>query len=170
VGDARGVDLMIKQPLPWDVHGRLTWSTVWAERTDPITGVEAPAPWAVRNSVVLILERDIGNWKCSVAGRCANGRAFTPVIGAVDSGGGSEPLFGAPNSENYPGFRRIDCTLARTWEVSARVTAVTYVAGFNLAGWDNVQGYEYSEDFRQRREVPTLFSRGIFFGVNLIFR
>ena len=56
------------------------------------------------------------------------------------------------------------------WEVSKRVTAVTYIAGFNLAGWDNVQGYEYSDDFRERREVPAIFSRGIFFGVNLIFR
>ncbi len=171
VGDARGVDFMIKQPLPWEVSGRLTWSTVWAERTDPETGVEAPAPWAVRNSVVLIVERDFGNWKCSLAGRWANGRAFTPITGAVSNGGGgSEPVFGAVNSANYPSFRRIDCTLARTWEVSKRVTAVTYLAGFNLAGWDNVQGYEYSDDFRERREVPTLFSRGLFFGVNLIFR
>ncbi len=169
-GGAHGVDFMIKQPLPWEASGRLTWSTVWAERTDPTTGAQAAAPWAVRNSVVLIVDRDFGNWKCSVAGRWANGRAFTPVIGVDNAGGWSEPVWGAPNSENYPSFRRIDCTLARTWEVSKRVTAVTYIAGFNLAGWDNVQGYEYSDDFRERREVPAIFSRGIFFGVNLIFR
>jgi hypothetical protein len=169
-GRAHGVDLLVKAPLPGDVNARLTWSCVESRRTDPATGIVARAPWAVKHSATLILDRAFGEWKISVAGRWATGRAFTPVVGSVTSDGVPAPLYGAPNSETYPAFRRLDCTLARIWALSDRVTAVTYVAGFNLAGWDNVQSYAYSPDFTTRRAVPTLFSRGLFFGVNLIFR
>ena len=171
VGGARGVDVMVKSPLPAEIKARLTWSVVDADRTDPTTGVRAAAPWAVKHSAVLILDRAVGEWQVSVAGRWASGRAFTPVVaGASEAGGRVYPVFGEPNSERLPGFRRIDLTLARTWELSARVMAVTYIAGFNLAGWKNVSGYAYSDDFSVRRPRPGVFGRSLYFGVNFLFR
>lgn len=169
-GDAFGTDFFVKTVLPGDVNARLTWSYVDAERTDPATGVVAPAPWAVKHSASLILGRSFGSWQISFAGRWATGRAFTPVMGSIETGGRHEAVFGAPNSEHYPAFKRVDCTLVRTWAISERVTASAYIAGFNLFGWDNVSGYDYSADFSERREVPGVFGRGLYFGVNLIFR
>jgi hypothetical protein len=168
-GQARGVDLLVKTPLVAEIKSRLTWSWVDAERTDPTTGAQAAAPWAVRHSASLILDRAIGNWQVSVAGRWATGRAFTPIVGAEENIE-RRPVFGEANSQRYPNFRRIDLTLVRTWQLSERVVAATYLAGFNLAGWKNVSGYEYSDDFSTRQPVPGVFGRSLYFGVNLNFR
>jgi hypothetical protein len=148
----------------------VTWSFVNAARTDPNTGLKAPAPWAVPHSVSLIVDRACGNWKVSLAGRWAMGRAFTPIIGCTRGASGENPVYGEPNSERLPSFRRVDCTLTRMWEISERWTAVSYLAGFNLFGWKNVQSYAYSADYAERRVVPGLFSRSVYFGVNLIYR
>jgi hypothetical protein len=169
-GYARGVDLMVKAPLIAEIKSRFTWSWVDAERTDPTSRVQAAAPWAVRHSASLILDRAIGNWQVSVAGRWATGRAFTPILGTEENGAQRRPIFGEANSQRYPNFRRIDLTLVRTWQLSERVVAATYLAAFNLAGWENVSGYEYSDDLSTRRPVPGVFGRSLYFGVNLSFR
>jgi len=170
VGQAHGLDRMVKTSLVAEIKGRLTWSRVDADRTDPSSGIVAPAHWAVKHSATLILDRTISGWMVSLAARWASGRAFTPVIGSAFQNGVQRPVFGPPNSENYPSFPRLDCTLARSWTISDRVTAVTYLAAFNLTGWKNVYAYDYSDDFSEKRPVPGLFGRSVYCGVNLLFR
>jgi hypothetical protein len=114
---------MVKTPMIAEIKSRLTWSWVDAERTDATTGLQAATPWAVRHSASLILDRAIGNWQVSVAGRWATGRAFTPIVGADENGAQRRPIFGEANSQRYPNFRRIDLTLVRTWQLSERVMA-----------------------------------------------
>ncbi len=171
-GIARGLDLMVKTPLPFEAKGRLTWSIVDADRTDPNTGQLTVAPWAVRHSLSLIIDRPIGDWTVSVAGRYATGRAFTPIIGGVDltDGTGTRPIFGAPNSERLPEFKRVDFTLVRLWEINERMNAAFYFAGFNVFGWDNATRFEYSDDFTTRRPTPGVFQRSVYFGVNFFYR
>jgi hypothetical protein len=172
VGEAHGLDLMWKTTLPADTKARLTWSMVDADRTDPTTGRRAPAPWAVKHSATLILDRTFGDWTVSLAGRWASGRAITPVLGGTDGGNGGrpQPVFGAPNSERLPAFRRVDFTIVRLWEITPRLQAATYFAGFNVFGWANASGYEYSDDFTTRRPVPGVFQRSVYFGVNFSYR
>ncbi len=170
-GTAQGLDVLWKTPLPADAKARLTWSLVDAERTDPSSGVRAPAPRAVKHSATLILDRAFGDWSVSLAGRWNSGRPFTPVTGGtVDGFGRRVPVFGPANSGRLPDFRRVDFTIVRLWEISPRIQAATYLAGFNLFGWENTSGFSYSDDFSSRRPTPGIFQRSVYFGVNLAYR
>ena len=83
-GVARGADVFMKHQIWPFFSARLTYSYVHSWRTDPSTGVQAPAPFDITNSLTIVADQALPKgWSVSFAWRYATGKPFTPVTGAT---------------------------------------------------------------------------------------
>jgi outer membrane cobalamin receptor len=169
-GRARGADLFFKTPLPALFSGRLTYSFVNTERTDPNTGRMVAAPWDVTHTVTLVLERQISGWQASLGWRYGTGRPITPVVGGQQLADGSwTPIYGEPASERLPPLQRLDLLAYRTWLFEHGRGMTVYVSVNNVLNRENVYSYSYSEDYSQRQIVRSYFGRVLYFGAMFYF-
>ncbi len=172
-GSARGVDLFVRGTLPLGIERRTTYSFVRSVRTDPSTGLLAPAPFDVTHALTTVAERRFrGGWQAGVAWRQATGRPFTPAVGGrLDTARGTwAPVWGAPNAERFPEFRRLDLSLSRARPLGENRTLVTYLSVNNLLDRRNVQAWRYSADYAEREPVRCIFNRSVYFGATLSTR
>jgi len=169
-GRARGVDVFYKTPLPALFAGRLTYSFVDTERTDPNTGGLVAAPWDISHTLTLILERQIYKWNMSLGWRYGTGRPFTPVTGGQPLADGSwAPIYGEPASERLPSLQRLDWLAHRTWLFKHGRGLTAYVSINNVLNRENVYSYAYSDDYSKRQVVRSLFGRVLYFGAIFYF-
>jgi outer membrane cobalamin receptor len=168
-GEAKGLDLFFKTALPADFSARLTCSFLEAKRSVPGVSGLAPAPWDIGQSVTAVIERPVAGWNMSLALHYAQGRPVTPVVGGLPFAGGWEPDYGAPYSERVPPLRRVDFLAHRTWFLNSGRSVTAYVSINNLLNHPNVYGYGYSADYTRRHDVPSYFSRILYFGVMIFF-
>ncbi|MFT3783991.1 MAG: TonB-dependent receptor plug domain-containing protein [Nibricoccus sp.] len=169
-GEARGLDLFWKTTLPGDFTGRLTWSYVNADRTDPNTGRMESAPWDITHSVSVVVEKTLGGWHASAGWRYGAGRPVTPISGAVPAlGGGWQPIYGEAYSERVRPLQRLDLLVYRVWFVNPSFGVTTYLSMHNVFNRANVYNYSYSDDFSRRWNSPSLFNRVIYFGAMFNF-
>jgi hypothetical protein len=98
------------------VTTRVMYSYVGSRRTDPSTGIMAPAAADITHGLTLVANRNFaGSITGGAAFRYASGRPFTPVVGATRSADGAAwtPQHGAPGSDRLPAFGRLD--LSASW-------------------------------------------------------
>jgi vitamin B12 transporter len=163
-GTARGADLLMRWRFSASTTSRITWSYVDSRRTDPTTGVLAPALGDVSHSVNWITDRLFGRLTVSSALRVASGRPFTDIRGAQDG----QPIFGNPNAERLPTYTRSD--LGFSWYRPLGTRAVVLWGEFsNVFNRTNVMRYRWSADFRERFPVRAPFNRVLYAGATLLF-
>ncbi len=64
--------------------GRIAYSFIRSERTDPDTGRLAPSAFDATHTLNLVVNRGVGEWlDLGVAYRAATGVPFTPITGAA---------------------------------------------------------------------------------------
>ena len=71
-------------------------------------------------------------------------------------------------SERLPAFRRFDISGSYYHRFSAAMQAVFYASLSNVLDRENVYGYRYSRDYRERAPVRSIFNRSLYFGASLI--
>jgi hypothetical protein len=170
-GRARGADFFARAEGPLGVKYRLTWSAALSRRADPNTGLDAPAPFDVTNSVTAVAERDwSGGWHSGVAYRHATGRPFTDVTGATFDPGANVyvPQYGAPFAGRLPDFDRTDLSVSKQRPFGADRFGVVFVGINNLLNQDNTFSYTWSRDYTQRIPIRSTVSRTFFIGANLV--
>lgn len=171
-GSTRGVDVFARGRGPLGLEGRVTYSFVDAERTDPNTGILATSPYEIRHSLQLVLERGFGS-RFSAAGtlRLASGRPYTPVVSATrdNSSGVWEPVYGPPMSERLRGYARVDLTSQYIHSFSGDDLAVLFVSVTNLLNQTNVMAVQYTDDYSEPQPVTSAFRRTVYFGVSTTF-
>jgi hypothetical protein len=170
VGRARGVDAFAKWPGVAGIETRTTYSFVRAERTDPLTGVVARAPFDVTHAVTTVVERRFrAGVRAAVAWRSATGRPHTAALGGtLDSTTAVwTPVWGAPYGERLPAFRRLDVSASRAHALGEHRMLVSYVSLVNVLDRRNVQGWRYSADYGARQPVRSIFNRSVYFGATL---
>lgn len=166
-GRARGIDVFLKGQLPLGVTGRVSYSFVSSERTDPDTRVVTRAPFDITHTVTTVAERTIvGGLRASAAYRYATGRPFTPVTGSAYDAARRVfvPEYGAPMSERLPAFRRVDVSASYFRPIGATLQTVVFVSMMNILDRENAQSFRYSADYSTRHLVPSLFERSVYFG------
>jgi hypothetical protein len=166
-GEAHGLDAFVKRQLWPFFNARLTYSYVDSRRTDPNTGIVAPAPFDVRNSITLIGDQTLPRgWEVSGSIRYATGKPYTPVTRATFDTLQHlwQPSYGAPDSERMPPFARIDLSISRVMRLSARTMLVYYLSVENLTDRANLYQYVYSPDYSQRIPIRSLFNRSFYVG------
>ena len=164
-GRARGADLMLRWRFNALTRSRLAWSVVQSDRTEPNTGVMAPALGDVRHSVSWITDRTLGRLTVSSAFRLASGRPFTDATG--DAIG--EPVWGAPNGSRLPVYSRSDISASWYRPIDGRRALVLWGDLSNVFDRGNVMRFRYSTGYRERLPVRAPFNRALYAGATLQF-
>ncbi len=168
-GTARGLDLFVKEELGFlGLDGRIAYSFIRSERTDPDTGQLAPSAFDATHTLNLVLNRAVGEWlNLGVAYRAATGVPFTPVVGAAfdETRDLWQPVHGAPMSERLPGYARVDLSASVLQSFWPDNITVFFVSMMNSLDRSNVRQFRYSRDYSERIPLKTPFPRSIYFGV-----
>lgn len=172
-GRSQGVDIFAKTPLPAGLIGRLTVSLADVERTDPDSGVLSAAPFGIRNSTTVILQRAFaGGYQTGLSWRYGSGRPVTDITGSTYDAVRQvyAPIYGAPYAARFPESQRLDLSVSKiTWH-GAHYATVWYLSLSNVLGRKNVYDYVYSADYRERRDLPSILNRSVYFGVTVMYR
>lgn len=172
-GTTKGFDLFLKGAAFWRVTGRMSYSYIRARRTDPNTGVLAPAPADITNALTLVLERPLAQaLNSGIAFHYATGRPYTRVMSATFDPVGNTyvPTFGPPMGDRVPDLVRLDANLSRLISLGPKALLVVYASVNNLLNRKNIYSYTYTQDYTQRIAVPSLFNRSYYFGATLTTR
>lgn len=173
-GTSRGMDLFFKGRIPGlGVDTRTTLNLLEARRTAPETGTLARAPFDVPRSYAFIAEKLLPHgWRSALTWRTSSGRPYTPVTSATYDPAADiwVPVFGVPNAGRFPDLQRLD--LSASWYRPLRpgLQSVLYLSLSNVLDRDNTQGWKYSEDYRTRTPVRSIFNRSVYFGASLIWQ
>ena len=171
-GRSRGADLFLKGAIPGIVGGRLSYSFVDAERTDPTSGLPARAPFDVTHSLTMVAEKSFGvGWSASGAVRYATGKPYTPITGATFDQTRQVwvPSYTAPFSERVPPLKRVDLSISRFTRLSPQSYLVVFASVNNLFDRVNIYEYRYNADYTQRIPVRSLFKRSYYVGGSISF-
>jgi len=169
-GQARGADVFVKHGIGPYLSARLTYSYVDSRRTDPSTGIMAPAAFDITNSVSLIADQQLPKgWSVSGAFRYATGKPYTPVVGAsFDSVTAVwDPRYDVPNSDRLPAAERLDLSISRLTYLGPRTILVYFFSLENVLDRVNLYEYTYNADYTQRIPIRSLFKRSVYFGASL---
>jgi hypothetical protein len=148
----------------------LSYSYVDSRRTDPNTGLQAPAAYDITHSATAILDQALAHgWSGAMAFRYATGKPYTPVIGATPGVSRDvwTPIYGSPNSLRLPAAIRLDASLSRVKRLSPHNTLVYFCELENLLDRDNLYQYTYNADYSRRIPVRSLFKRSFYVGASL---
>ena len=167
-GEAVGVDSEWRWQVGDASRMRLVWSVLDARRTDPRTGVLAPAPSSITHSVAWISERTLGRLSINSALRYATGRPFTNIVGGTPTVTGVAPVFGAPNADRLPGYWRSDLSVSWLQVRRTGPTAVFWAAISNVFDRRNIMRYTWNADFTERTPVRSPFNRSVYAGATLL--
>lgn len=174
VGRSRGMDLFFKGRIPGlDIETRTTLNLLRARRTAPETGTTTRAAFDVPRSYSFIAEKLLPRgWRSALTWRTSSGRPYTPVASAAFDTTSDiwVPRFGVPNSGRFPDLKRLD--LSASWYRPLRpgVQSVLYLSLSNVFDRDNTQGWKYSDNYRTRTPVRSIFNRSVYFGASLIWQ
>jgi hypothetical protein len=169
-GVARGADVFVKHQIWPFLSGRLTYSYVHSWRTDPSTGVQAPAPFDITNSLTIVADQALPRgWSLSFACRYATGKPFTPVTGATFDPTTHVwiPQYAAPESDRLPPEKKFDVAISRVTRISGNNQLVYFFSLDNLFDRTNLYEYTYTTDYSRRISVRSLFNRSLYFGASL---
>lgn len=169
-GTASGLDVFVKEELGFlGLDGRIAYSFIRSERTDPDSGRLAPSPFDATHTLNLVLNRSFGNWlQVGLAYRAATGVPFTPVRDAAfdESRGLWRPVYGVPMSERLPRYARVDLSASVLRSYWRDNVTVFFVSMMNSLDRSNVREYRYSADYSERIPLKTPFPRSLYFGVS----
>ena len=166
-GRAHGLDLIARAPIVAGVTTRAMYSYVRSRRSDPSTGLMAPAAADITHGLTIIANRNFPHAiPTGVAFRYASGRPFTPVVAATrdDVALPWTPQYGAPGSERLPAFGRLDLSASWFRMAGPHLQVVGYVAVTNLLDRANVFTRRYTADYTARYDVRSIFNRSLYFG------
>jgi hypothetical protein len=171
-GKSRGADLFLKGGIPGIISGRVSYSFVDAQRTDPGSGVMTSAPFDVTHSLTIVGDRDLGRgWDVSGAFRYATGKPFTPVTSATFDQTRQTwvPSYSAPFSERLAPLKRADLSISRFTRLSPQSYLVVFASVNNLFDRVNIYQIRYNADYTQRIPVRSLFKRSYYVGGSISF-
>ncbi|HEV7596107.1 MAG TPA: TonB-dependent receptor [Gemmatimonadaceae bacterium] len=171
-GNSRGADLFLKGAIPGVIGGRVSYSFVHAQRTDPASGFLSRAPFDVTQSITVVGEKNFGTgWNASGAFRYATGKPYTPVTGASFDQTRQVWVasYAAPFSQRLTPLQRVDLSLSRFTQLSPQSYLVVFASVNNLFDRVNVYEYRYNSDYTQRIPVRSLFNRSYYIGGSISF-
>jgi hypothetical protein len=175
-GDARGLDLFARRVWHF-IDVRTGFSVLDARRrwTAPDQRERYPLPagtwrpdfyvpftWNVVVNTPVSPSIGVG-----LAWRTAAGRPMTPVIGAVATPAGYEPIWGPINSERLPRYERFDLSVSWTRALGARTMGIFFASVDNVLARKNFFEYAYSADFSTRHPVLGAAPRSVYVGCSI---
>jgi vitamin B12 transporter len=169
-GRVAGVDAIVRWSEQRRVNGWITYSYLEGS-VELEDGRTAPSAVDVRHSLTGVARWTFRpGWELGSTLRVGSGKPFTDITGGTEREDGRiDPVYGAPNGERLPAYRRVDARLTRYIPMRAGV-GVVYLETLNLLDTKNVAGYTYGAGYAERRAVLSYFSqRTLVLGLGLTF-
>lgn len=161
-GYARGLDFVLKGDLPFNLDGWLSYGYINTKRKwmdfDKLTS----SGFDITHNLSMILKYNINAmWQIGLNVKYSSGRPFTPIESSEYLADRKiyEPLYGANNSERYPDYKRVDLRVTHLNQLFGKYFAVFYLEGLNILNINNLFGYTYSTDYKQKEKVLSYFGR-----------
>jgi vitamin B12 transporter len=159
-GSARGVDAIAKWTHQKRLNGWLTYSYLHG-RVSLADGRTVPSSVDVTHSLTAVGRFAVTDvWELGVTARYGTGRPFTPVAGTAPGaspGAADVAVWGTPNGERMPDYRRLDARLSRYLPMKAGL-GIVYLELLNALDTRNVAAYSYDAGYRNRRAVDSFFA------------
>jgi hypothetical protein len=170
-GESRGLDLFAQSPSLLGFDTRFAYSLHRSRRTDPDAGVIARSPFDITHATTLVVSYALAAYDFGITYQAATGRPLTPIVAAEPDPERPiwHPVYGPPQSERLPPFRRFDLSGSRLVPISDDAFLVAFIGITNVLDRVNVTGYHYSTDYTERTEQRSPFSRSVYVGATLTF-
>ncbi len=161
-GFANGVDIIFKGILPFNITGWISYGFINTKRDwmdyDGLTS----SSFDITHNFSLVLKYNITDlWQIGINAKYATGRPYTPVESSFYRSDINifEPIYAATNSERFPDYRRIDLRIMHFNQIFENISLVAYMEGLNILNNQNIFGYTYSPDYKERKEIKSYFGR-----------
>ncbi len=156
-GTVVGGDVFLSAP-GYRRGAHVTYSAMRARLSLP-DGTSIPAAYDVGHSLVAVIAQRIGTaWDVGATLRLAAGRPYSPLLSQDTSGGVASLALGAPNSERYPVYRRVDARVSRYIRRGSRLL-VAFAELLNLEGRGNIVGYGVQSATGRGEPITTFYGR-----------
>jgi hypothetical protein len=168
-GYARGAEFFIKKTKN-QYDAIFVYNFLRSRRKENDTASLAPSPYEITHSLTGIFRWKWKTWSIGVRYSQASGRPFTPLAGRERDSQSEAyiPVWGAPYSERYPSYKRMDINGSKTMTIFNRL-AVIYFGITNVLDNKNILRYEYGDDYSGRKDQQSIFGRALFIGVYIPF-
>lgn len=161
VGRAYGIDFLLRKELTDHLSGWLGVTLSKAERKDNAQGEYFDFAYDRPVDLKLVVNYKLSpRWTFGAKWVYHSGTVFTPVIGTNGyyDDGSVRPVYGELNSDRTPDYHSLDLRVERlflydTWKL------FLYFEIMNAYFRENVESYDYNEDYSEREEVyglPTI--------------
>jgi hypothetical protein len=160
-GYARGIDIVTKGNLGiisgWVSYGFISSKRKWMDYPEL-----APSPYDITHNLAVVLKANITqSLQFGLTYKYATGRPYTEIIGAEyhPEQRVHEPIKAATNEARHQNYKRLDLRLTHLSKFFGDNFAAFYVEGLNILNIENIFGYNYSQDYSERKDIRSYFGR-----------
>jgi len=164
-GYARGAEFFIKK-MKKSYDAIFVYNFLRSKRKENDAASLAPSPYEIVHSLTGIFKWKWKTWALGLRYSFATGRPYTPLVGR-DWDPQTEvytPVWGAPYSERYPPYQRMDINGSKALNIFNRL-CVLYIGVTNVFNNDNILRHEYAGDYSVRKDQQSIFGRSFFAGI-----
>ena len=168
-GYARGAEFFIKKMKKrYDVL--FVYNFLRSKRQENDAAWLAPSPYEINHSLTGIFKWKWQTLSIGFRYSYASGRPFTPLAGREWDFESETyvPVWGAPYSQRYPSYQRMDLNGSKTLNIFHRLVVI-YFGITNLLDNNNILRVEYADDYSGRKDQPSIFGRSFFAGIYIPF-
>jgi outer membrane receptor for monomeric catechols len=149
-----GAEFLVRQRIGNRLYAWAAYTLMRSQARAPATPVTpggvAPGAYDQRHNLVLVASYALPRgFRIGGRFRLVSGAPFTPIVGALSTDYGYEPVNGGTNSARFPIFHQLDLRLDKSW-VLRRSVVLAYVDVQNVYNHENVEAYVYAYDYRER--------------------
>ncbi len=172
VGEAIGLDTLVRKQLTDKLSGWLSVSLSEATRRDLRTGRQFDFEYNQPVNATLVARYQFSpKWSVGAKLWAHSGAPYTPITGATPDpvvDGLYQPQYGDLNSKRLPVYKRLDLRVDRAFKRKGKRQTTAYFEVLNITGSRNISGYSYNADYSERtaeEQLPGFFG----FGINTTF-
>jgi len=168
-GYARGAEVFVKRKAK-KYEILCVYNFLDAKRLENEVRVLAPSPWEIAHSATAIFTWKLKRGSLGIRYSLASGRPFTPLLGREWDADNQDylPVWGAPYSETYPAYQRLDLNGSLQFDAFRRLIVV-YFGITNVLDNGNISRYDYGPDYGGRKDQQSIFGRSLFLGLYVPF-
>jgi hypothetical protein len=157
-GMVRGIEVFVRQAPTARLFGWVSYAYSVAKRRDGEGKDWHPYDYDQRHIATFVASYKLNRkWETGIKWRLASGAPETPLIGTAYDPVNDYyvPISGQVNSIRKPAYHRLDLSVSRTsshdtWQLR------WYLEILNVYNSKNIIGYDYSEDYKTRKEIKQI--------------
>jgi hypothetical protein len=168
-GYARGAEFFLKKKNK-RYDAILVYNFLNSKRKENDALVLSNSPYEIAHSLTAIFKWKFKKSSLGIRYSYASGRPFTPLANREWNSESQAylPVWGAPFSERYRSYERLDISGSKSLNILKRMT-VLYFGVTNVLNYKNILSYEYTDDYSSRMDQHSIFGRTLFVGLYVPF-